>query len=295
MLFIENQLIMRVVSLLLVIYLFSTSVNSQVQVKNSLLWKISGKSLKEPSYIFGTFHLMCKDQFTISDTLKASLLKTTQFYGELDMDDPTMQQQMMQLIAMPNRSLESYMTAEKFKICDSVFKTITGMSLKSLNQFKPFMSLSFLTIKTVPCSNFVQPETELMNLAKANKKDILGLETVAEQLSAIDMEPIDSQVVALQKMVLNFDSTKATMKEMMDMYQKNDSELLFQYIQKQGTDGLSEKALLVDRNKKWAPKMKTIMQEKSSFFAVGAGHLGGKTGVIALLRNLGFRVEPIQY
>jgi uncharacterized protein len=37
------------------------------------------------------------------------------------------------------------------------------------------------------------------------------------------------------------------------------------------------------------------MQEKSSFFAVGAGHLGGKTGVLALLRNLGFRVEPIQY
>jgi hypothetical protein len=201
----------------------------------------------------------------------------------------------MQLIAMPNRTLESYMTAEKFRVCDSVYKTITGMSLKSFNQFKPFMSVSFLTIKTVPCSNFVQPETELMNLAKVNKKEILGLETVAEQLNAIDVEPIDSQVVALQKMVLHFDSTKATMKEMMDMYQKKDPELLFQYIQKQGKDGVSEKALLVDRNKKWAPKMKSIMQEKSSFFAVGAGHLGGKTGVLALLRELGYRVEPIQY
>jgi len=286
---------MRVTALFFAIYLISTSVNSQVRVKTSLLWKISGNSLKEPSYIFGTFHLMCKDQFTISDTLKVTLLNTTQFYGELDMDDPTMQQQMMQLIAMPNRTLESYMTAEKFRVCDSVYKTITGMSLKSFNQFKPFMSVSFLTIKTVPCSNFVQPETELMNLAKVNKKEILGLETVAEQLNAIDVEPIDSQVVALQKMVLHFDSTKATMKEMMDMYQKKDPELLFQYIQKQGTDGVSEKALLVDRNKKWAPKMKSIMQEKSSFFAVGAGHLGGKTGVLALLRELGYRVEPIQY
>jgi len=286
---------MRVTALFFAIYLISTSVNSQVRVKTSLLWKISGNSLKEPSYIFGTFHLMCKDQFTISDTLKATLLNTTQFYGELDMDDPTMQQQMMQLIAMPNRTLESYMTAEKFRVCDSVYKTITGMSLKSFNQFKPFMSVSFLTIKTVPCSNFVQPETELMNLAKANKKEILGLETVAEQLNAIDVEPIDSQVVALQKMVLHFDSTKATMKEMMDMYQKKDPEILFRYIQKQGTDGLSEKALLVDRNKKWVPKMKSIMQEKSSFFAVGAGHLGGKTGVLALLRELGYRVEPIQY
>jgi hypothetical protein len=286
---------MRVTALFFAIYLISTSVNSQVRVKTSLLWKISGNSLKEPSYIFGTFHLMCKDQFTISDTLKATLLNTTQFYGELDMDDPTMQQQMMQLIAMPNRTLESYMTAEKFRVCDSVYKTITGMSLKSFNQFKPFMSVSFLTIKTVPCSNFVQPETELMNLAKANKKEILGLETVAEQLNAIDMEPIDSQVVALRKIVLNFDSTKATMKEMMDVYQKKDPELLFQYIQKQGKDGVSEKALLVDRNKKWAPKMKSIMQEKSSFFAVGAGHLGGKTGVLALLRELGYRVEPIQY
>ena len=285
---------MRVI-LFSILFLFSTSIQAQKANKQSLLWKISGNSLKEPSYIFGTFHLMCKDQFTISDTLKATLLNTTQFYGELDMDDPTLQQQMMQLIAMPNRTLESYMTAEKFRVCDSVYKTITGMSLKSFNQFKPFMSVSFLTIKTVPCSNFVQPETELMNLAKANKKEILGLETVAEQLNAIDMEPIDSQVVALQKMVLHFDSTKATMKEMMDMYQKKDPEILFQYIQKKGTDGLSEKALLVDRNIKWAPKMKSIMQEKSSFFAVGAGHLGGKTGVLALLCKLGYRVEPIQY
>ena len=286
---------MKSIVFLLIIYVFSTPVFGQIGKSKSLLWKISGKSLKEPSYIFGTFHLMCKEQFIISDTLKATLLITKQFYGELDMDDPTIQQQMMQLIAMPNRTLASFMTEEKFKICDSVYKQITGMSLRSFNQFKPFMSTSFLIIKTVPCSNIVQPETELMHLAKANKQDILGLETVAEQMNAVAIEPVESQVAALEKMILQFDSTKATMKEMIEVYQKKDPELLFQYIQKQGTFGLSEKGLLVERNKKWVPKMISVMQNKPSFFAVGAGHLGGKTGILSLLQSMGFHVAPVVY
>jgi uncharacterized protein YbaP (TraB family) len=63
--------------------------------KSSLLWKISGNGLQAPSYIFGTSHIMCKEDFTITPILKSSLRSTKQFYGELKMDDPTMQMQMM--------------------------------------------------------------------------------------------------------------------------------------------------------------------------------------------------------
>ena len=36
---------------------------------NSLLWEISGKDIKEPSYLFGTFHLMCKEDIHFSENL----------------------------------------------------------------------------------------------------------------------------------------------------------------------------------------------------------------------------------
>jgi hypothetical protein len=85
------------------------------------------------------------------------------------------------------------------------------------------------------------------------------------------------------------------MNEMIEVYKKNDAELLYDYVQKQGTDGMNEEVLLVNRNKNWIPKLNKIMRDKSSFIAVGGAHLGGKTGVLALLKNAGYTVTAVKY
>jgi uncharacterized protein YbaP (TraB family) len=286
---------MKRISLLIVSIILYTIGQCQTAPKGSLLFEVSGNGLKSASYIYGTFHIMCKDQFSISPTLESKIVSTDQFYGELDMDDPTLQATMMQKIMMKDKTIESMMDSSSFKIFNETFKKITGISALQLNHYKPFFHLSLLTLKTIPCANFVQPETELMQIAKKNGKEVLGLETVDEQMNAIDAQPLDSQIVSLQKMLLNFDSTKNMMKEMIEVYQKNDAELLYDYVQKQGTDGMNEEVLLVNRNKNWIPKLKKIMQEKSSFIAVGGAHLGGKTGVLSLLKAEGYQIKPVKY
>ncbi len=281
--------------LLLLSFLIYTIGQTQTVTKGSLLFEISGNGLKSSSYIFGTFHIMCKDQFSVSTSIETKILSTDQFYGELDMDDPTMQATLMQKIMMKDTTIESMMDSSSFKVFDEAFKKITGMPAPLLNHYKPFFHLSLLTLKAIPCINVVQPETELMQIAKKHRKEISGLETIDEQMNAIDAQPLDSQIISLQKMVLNFDSTKNMMKEMIDVYNKNDAELLYDYVQKQGTDGMNEEVLLVNRNKNWIPKLKKIMLAKSSFIAVGAAHLGGKTGVLALLKASGYTVKPLKY
>ena len=59
------------------------------------------------------------------------------------------------------------------------------------------------------------------------------------------------------------------------------------------SDSQFEKDLLETRNSSWIPKISKIVAEKPTFFAVGAGHLGGEKGVIALLRKQGFTVKAI--
>src|SRR5688572_6159126 len=56
---------------------------------NTLLWQVSGKDIKKPSYIFGTFHLLCKDDIKFSEQLKRSLNAADEIYMEMDMDDPS--------------------------------------------------------------------------------------------------------------------------------------------------------------------------------------------------------------
>jgi uncharacterized protein YbaP (TraB family) len=53
--------------------------------------------------------------------------------------------------------------------------------------------------------------------------------------------------------------------------------------------------LLSDRNHNWIPVIGEEAKKRPTFFAFGAGHLGGENGVINLLRKAGFTVKPIFY
>ncbi len=265
-------------------------------VDQSLLWKISGKGLKEPSYVFGTFHMMCKDQFQISKPMEEALTSCKKYYGELDMDDPNMPNNMKEFAKLKDgKTIDSYMDPKEFAEFDKKYQSVTGMSLMLLKEYKPFLGMSFLILKTVPCKATVQPETELMHLAQKKQIEVLGLETVEQQLKLLNKEPIDSQLVAMSKMVNNFDSSKQVMNEMIQVYLKKDVNALYQFMKEKGVNDNFESTMLIKRNKNWVPKMKKAMKESPSFFAVGAGHLGGKSGVLELLRKKGYQVEPINY
>jgi uncharacterized protein YbaP (TraB family) len=281
---------------LLIIFLLLVKFSFSQNETQSLLWKISGKGLKEPSYVFGTFHMMCKDQFHISQPMEDALLSCKKYYGELDMDDPKMQENMKEFAKLKDgKTIDSYMEPKEFAAFDKKYQSVTGMSLMLFKEYKPFLGMSFLILKTVPCSATVQPETELMHLAQKKQIEVLGLETIEQQLNLLNKEPIDSQLAAMHKMVNNFDSSKQVMSEMIQVYLKKDVNALYQYMKEKGVNDNFESNMLIKRNKNWIPKMKTAMKESPSFFAVGAGHLGGKSGVLALLRKKGYQLEPINY
>jgi uncharacterized protein YbaP (TraB family) len=52
--------------------------------------------------------------------------------------------------------------------------------------------------------------------------------------------------------------------------------------------------MLDDRNEEWIDDMENLMKEEATFFAVGAGHLGGENGVISLLEKAGYKVEAVK-
>ncbi len=56
-------------------------------VNNTLLWRISGKNLAKPSYLFGTMHMLCADDIQLSDSLVNAIENADNVYLELDMDN----------------------------------------------------------------------------------------------------------------------------------------------------------------------------------------------------------------
>lgn len=265
------------------------------QQTSSLLWKVSGNGLQQPSYLFGTFHILCKPDFSISAELENTLKTCTRFYSEIKLDEPDLQLQLLSKMTLNGKSIQQLVGDTTYNRISPQFQSITGMPMAMLNHFKPFLHLSLLAQKAIACSDQVQPETELLKLAQQYRMNIQGLETINDQVEAIDKEPLDSQLHSLVKMLQNFDSVRQVMSRLVAVYKVRDIDSIYRFMKEAGMDEDFTTDMITKRNEKWVPLMQQAMLGQSCFFAVGAGHLGGSEGVINLLRKRGYRLTPLKF
>lgn len=280
--------------LFLVFGLFSIF-NQAQPLEKALIWKISGNGLEKPSYLFGTIHATC-DATLDAATLKA-LEETKQLYLEIDMDDPMLQMQMMQGMAMKDGvTISSLVSEEEFIVIDEFLQKNIGMSAKMINTFKPFMLSSMLLPKLLDCE-FQSVEMELMKVTKAQNEEVYGLETIGDQLQVFDKIPYQDQVNELLKTAKSdLSKEKEEMKKIMDVYKTKDIEKMLVVMDESDNKVSADNkdVLLVNRNRNWIPVIEKVIKSTPTFFGVGAAHLAGDDGVIKLLRKQGYKVEAVK-
>ena len=264
--------------------------------ENSLLWEISGNGLKEPSYIFGTFHLLCRNDIHLSGQLKQALKNARELYLELDMDDPSMMISGLLLMNMNGgKLLRDLYTPEAYKKLDDFFKDSLHTPLTMFQSMKPAFLESMLYPKLMPCKAISGVEEELMKLAKADKKEIQGLETMAFQASVFDSIPYEDQAKELLKTIDSLDTYKHFFDTLITVYKSQQLKKIEDMFSK-SEFGMEENQdlLLNNRNANWVKQLKDIMIKEQVFVAVGAGHLVGEKGLIALLRKEGYNVRALE-
>ena len=132
-----------------------------------------------------------------------------------------------------------------------------------------------------------------MEMAKAGEKEVLGLETVLDQVNAMGRVPYAKQAELLLESVDDMDGMKKMFAELVATYRSQDIEALHKMITDQAGGEEIAEFMIDERNKNWIPKIGELAKEKSTFFAVGSGHLGGEHGVIKLLQGAGYTLRPI--
>jgi uncharacterized protein len=294
---------MKLIKLLIAVMLFYScqAQNSTVKLKtnpndNTLLWEISGKKLTAPSYLFGTFHLICKDDIPFSGQLTAAVKSAQEIYMELDMDDPaTLMGGLFLMNMRGDTTLKKLYTETEYKKIETFFKDSLHTPLLMFQKMKPLFLVAMLYPKMLSCKTKSGVEEELMKLARAGKKEIKGLETMAFQASVFDSIPYTQQAKELLKSIDSLAAYKKYFDTMVNVYKKQE----LKKIQKLFNDsefGMSDNQdiLLDKRNKNWVKQLKEIMQKESVFIAVGAGHLVGQMGLIELLRKEGYTLRPLE-
>ncbi len=268
---------------------------AQAPKEKTLLWKITGKDVQAPSYLYGTFHLLCPDDFSMPDTVQRAFRQTKQLYLEIDLDDPSMMAKMMKGITMKDgHTLKEYISEKEYDTCARIFKEKTGMPLGMMASYKPFMLTSMLYPSMIGCEP-IAFEKEFEKMAKADSMDIKGLETIEDQLAVFDEVPYKAQAKMLVKSLHEMDKGKKQFNEMVALYKTKNVAALHDDVSGDTELGKYETLLLDKRNSNWIPVISRTVAEKPTFIAVGAGHLGGKNGVISLLRKQGYKVTPVMY
>jgi uncharacterized protein len=292
---------MKIKKLALALLLNScTAQNNRITLKtndndNTLLWEISGKQLTAPSYLFGTFHLICKDDIPFGAQLNNAIKSTDEMYMEMDMDDPaTMMGGLLLMNMRDDSTLKKLYKEEEYKKIESFFNDSLHMPLAMFQKMKPFFLMAMLYPKMLPCKTMSGVETELMTLAKENKKEIKGFETMAFQAAVFDSIPYTQQAKELLKTIDSLETYKKYFDTMVRVYksqQLNKIEELFSKSEFGMQD--NQDILLDNRNKNWVNQLNAILKKQSVFIAVGAGHLVGNMGLINLLRKEGYTLRPI--
>ncbi|HEX8576927.1 MAG TPA: TraB/GumN family protein, partial [Flavobacterium sp.] len=243
------------------------------------------KGLTSPSYLYGTIHMICEKDFVMKDKTAKALEKTATLALEINFSDPN-EMAIMQQSAMGRAKLSATLTAQQQKDLNEILKK-SNLTLEQFDSYKLTTVMSILTMQSFGCSNYKMYEMEFVAKAKEKNIPVIGLETVQSQIDVLDNAYTNEEMIGFLKTI----SVEETQKFVAD-YVKEDINAL--YNAATALMNKKIKAVMLDnRNRNWIEKMPGLMNKGSVFFAVGAAHLPGDTGIIYLLRKSGYTVKPI--
>ena len=274
---------------------------SDLDNTNALLWEISGNGLSAPSYVFGTIHIIGANDYFLPNGTLTAIDQSKKVMFEIDMNEMNDMSNMMSLMGKAfmkdGLTLKDLLSADDYTLVQQHFQRM-GLPLMFLERMKP-MFLSALAYgdmdpNGLSSGSLKSYEMELMKLSQNKSLPVGGLESIEFQLGVFDEIPYKDQAKMLIETIKAGNSDNDEFKIMVDMYKRQDIRSMVQMIDSESSGmGKYEDILLSNRNKNWIPIMETNMKAQSTFFAVGAGHLAGKEGVLNLLKKAGYKLKPL--
>jgi uncharacterized protein len=282
---------------------------AKLENTEALLWKVE-TSGAEASYLFGTIHIPDKRVAILSAKVQ------TAFDGAkivaLEVANTSDAALVEAMTKVPELLAYADGSTLKEQLTEGEFKKVQGLVAKSglpgdaAVMLKPWLISMLLSITDCQRSQMSAGkdalDTKLEKEAAKRGATVVGLETVESQLTAMASIPNDQQIQMLKSGLAYAERTDDMIETLVQMYLKRQigASMPFEMAlgEKSGVpasayDGFI-KMLLVDRNARMRDAAKPLFDKGQAFVAIGALHLPGKTGMVALLREAGYTVTAVE-
>ena len=271
--------------------------------KKGLLWEVRKNSGAEPSYLFGTMHIVCQNDLFPAFPLVERLAKAKKLIIETtdQFDDPVMASQWMG--TPENFDLRTYFSDEEWSKIKQTLLNPYRIDIEKFRNLHPFFLTSVISTRMLPqCASGPKTPISYESWLTTNygsighsQSPIGSLETSEEALRSIgldmDANEMAKELSALQSLNTIKNSAIADLKNMTRSYFKDDlNEIRAHFMKDNPRDHFG---LLFNRNEAWMEKIPGELENGPVFIAVGAAHLIGSKGLLGLLLDAGYDLKSI--
>jgi uncharacterized protein YbaP (TraB family) len=263
------------------------------------IWKASrGQSVV---YLVGSVHLLSKDYYPLSPALDKAFKETDLLVEELHLGQMAQVESQMTILMrgmLPSgQTLDKVVSPATFALVSERVKSL-GLPIEPLARFKPWaLALTLLGLEWQAAGFDAELglDKHFYDQAVAAGKEVQGLETIEFQISQFDDMSMEEQDRMLASTLRELETEKAAVTTLANAWKAGDAptveKIVLQELRKE--PGMYQR-LLVDRNKNWMPKVEALFSRKGrSFVVVGAAHLVGPDGLLALLKAKGYAIEQL--
>jgi len=269
---------------------------TSAQQQKGLLWEISGKGMAQPAYLFGTVHLYDTSVYRLPQAPFDLLKKVDKVYFELDFGKINAQDVMADMFIDDtsqyiNKLLPPASLAKLQKLTAS--SAMMQMMGEKLYAIKPILLLSLLMSNDGKAPSV---DLALYQAAMGEKRPVDGLETYREQMDALNTMSIPLQITMLQQLLDKDLSPVEMLNKMTAVYVRQDiQQMLTELNEDMPLDANFNEELIIKRNAVMANRIDSLLRKEHPLIAVGAGHLGNDTGLIALLKQKGYTLKNVPF
>ena len=261
------------------------------------LWTV--RSDAKVLYLAGSVHALGADAYPLPAVFEKAFEASGTLVEELDLADAASLSAAPLLLAKglygDGRTFESAVSKETATMVTQYFKQ-AGLPMEMIRPMKPWMIMLMLTafeLQKVGLDANLGLDKYFYDKAMAAKKPVIGLETAEFQIDRFDKMPDAVQEQMLRSTLTELDAQSNELKSMIVAWQRGDTATLEKSVRTSFANyPAAYTSLIAERNRNWLPQLQMCLSRpRPCFVVVGAAHMVGPDGLLALLQQQGYKIE----
>jgi uncharacterized protein YbaP (TraB family) len=266
---------------------------------NSFGWKVANG--RTAIYLVGSVHMLSKDYYPLNPALETAFNDSDLLVEEADLGEMLSADAQFRVLArgmLPeNQSLQRVLSPATYELVNRRVGDL-GMPIEVLHRFKPwFLALTLMSVgwQAAGLDPSLGLDRHFYDRAVAEHKQVQGLETTDYQISRFDQMTMEQQDHLLAESITDLDAERSNIRRLTEAWRAGDQPTVEQIVLRSlREDPLMYRQLLVERNRNWLPKLESLLERRGhTIVVVGAAHLVGPDGLIALLKAKGYTIEQL--